>query len=1816
MADTEPSDVADLLAGYQAAGVQLWVEDGKLRYRAPHGVMTADRLARLRACREEIVAALAAPGPGLVAPDPTSRYASFPLTDVQAAYLVGRGGGYPYGGVGCHGYGELVFDGVDPVRLDDAWAALVRRHDMLRAVISADGTQRVLAEAPDYHIGVDDLGAVGPERMSAAVEQTRTRMDHRLYRPDEWPLFDLRLTRAGGRAVLHFSIDFLIADFVSLQILLRELEEAYHDPAATPPDLELTFRDALLAGRAERTGPAAARDRDYWLARVDDLPEPPDLPVLPTGRSPARFQRHAGVLDPDTWAALRERAGRAGVTASTAVLAGYAEVLRRWSRQPAFTVSVTVLRRPPVHPRIGSVVGDFTSVELLAVPRPVAGESFWARAATLQGRLWEDLDHGRFSGVEVLRELRRQRGEALLYPIVFTSSIGVGAGPGPGRSGGGMSRLAYGISQTPQVWLDCQVMEVGGGLTVNWDVRTGVFPDGLVEEMFAAFVALLRRLAADDAAGASADPVPVPSTQLARRPVPDHSPPPDALLVDAFLARARLSPDAPAVLAGGRALGYGEVAELAEAVARVLDGWGCSPGSRIAVEMDKGWEQVPAVLGTLLAGCAYVPLDTSQPPARRERILADVGAQGILTQSWLADHAHRRGIRSTAVDALRPVGPVRCPDGRATDLAYVIYTSGSTGAPKGVMISHGAAWNTVDDINRRFGLGPDDRVLGLANLGFDLSVYDIFGTLAAGGTLVLPDADRRADPSHWAELIESRGVTVWNSVPAQLEMLLAALRADPDRPVGSLRLALLSGDWIPVALPGQIRRHLPDVRLIGLGGATEAAIWSIAHPIERVDEAAPSIPYGRPLTRQSVRVLGDDLRPVPDLVAGELYIGGAGLSGGYWNDPRTTAARYVSDPDTGERLYRTGDFGRYLPDGAIEFLGRADSQVKIRGHRVELAEVESALTAHPAVGAAAVITVGQRPAPIRLAAFVEPAARPADQPPPGVSGADLAAAATTAAADLRAGVDEGQMLAFARQLDRTGLNQMLAALREQGLFGSPEQEHGVAEVLERARVAPRHHRLVRRWLRALADNGLLCRDPATGGYRGAPPVTRDEVAHGWREVVRLLPEVERRTELITYFRTAADHLPALLRGDVDPLTLLFPEGRTEIHEVAYTAMFLSQYVNRLLTSAACHLAERRTQPSPMRVLEVGAGVGGTSVELIPALARYDVEYTFTDVSEFFLNNARRRFAAYPWMRYQLYDMNADFRRQGLLPHQYDLVVCANVLHYARDVGAVLGRLRQLLTPGGWILFIEATRDSYQIMTSMEFLFDEGIGEFADVRREREQTFVTREQWLSVLADAAADTVVSLPDRDPITDQMGMHVFAARFKSDRAWVDRKDLDHHLSGQLPDHMIPSVLQVVDQLPLTGNGKVDRRTLAGWLPDDDRAPAAAADDEPPRPGPEQHIARVWGELLRREGIGRSQNFFELGGDSLLAAQVATEVRQAVPGAADVFYDDLLRMLLENPTVAGLAARLAPGRNGVPGAPGRDRSGEPSPAAAGQAAGPPGSTLPPSVGAARGPLVWLSKPAGGTPVPTVLVHGASGTLAGYQPLVELLPAGAASAGLVVGPGDGYLDVPAGALLDEVAARYTRAVRSAGCPRVRLVGRHFGAVLAAEVARQLVEVGVGVDRLVVVAGGPMPWRDAGEAGAAYLFSQELGVAPALLGLTGGPGDPVTGDGPRWDRLTGPVGGLPPGPVPGLPAEQAFSIFKHSLAGAAASSPLPYAGDITLVRPVTDAHWPTIATDLAGYWQEICLGDLEVVDVSAGYGDCLTVAAGDVARLLTGDGRG
>tara|TARA_R110001606_G_scaffold26447_4_gene85368 strand:+ start:10835 stop:14323 length:3489 start_codon:yes stop_codon:yes gene_type:complete len=958
-------------------GVGLSLDaEGMLRIEMPEGALSGEDIAFLKSNKSEIINVLRQldAGPAAVLlpkahPDPEARFEPFPLTDIQEAYLVGRKGLIDGHKVSTHYYGEYQAQALDVERLEAAFNHLIVRHDMLRAVITDDGHQQILEQVPLYKMARHDLRSLDAHGCDRSLKAVRERLSHQIVCETRWPLFDVELSLLQNGAIhIHISVDLLIADFYSLMLLLREWSELYLAQDHLQAPSKLSFRDYVLAEQRIEQTSLFCTSQSYWMQRAAALPPGPELPRVPASQMPGKnkFVRLAAELPAPLWSNLKQWCKSEGVTPSGVLLTLFGEILARWSNSDSFTIAMTIFNRLPLHPEVDKIVGDFTSSMLFEYARQ-DGRSTAEQAKLAQRQLWADIEHKHFSAVRLIRAMNQTNPNTFNhYPVVFTSALASNSASPADMNWDLLGEEVFGISQTPQVCLDHVVTELKGTLWFHWDVRADIYPTGMIEDMFEAYQDILHSLCGDEASelyeiGFEQERETAAVSKLSQS---DRRPDAHRLLHELVETAAARCPDAVAVIQKDHSYTYDQLMERARAIASLLQARNVKPNDVIGIHTDNRYQQIYCALGVQMSGAAYLPLDTSWPPSRINEILDIANAKLIL-----GENQHKGSVTvlndrnfltiddagnssNYPADALHDVAV--SPD----DLAYVIFTSGSTGQPKGVMIEHAAAVNTILDINERFAITAEDRVLAISSFCFDLSVYDIFGVLAAGGTIVTVDYDftRIPQPEHWRKLVESHRITVWNSVPALMQLLVEITAPDHAvSPLNSLRVVMLSGDWIPTGLPLPIKNLAPEANLYSLGGATEASIWSIYYEIENVDQQWPSIPYGKPLSHQDVAVLSQNQVPCPTYVPGEIYIAGDGLARGYIGRQDLTDASFLIDDRTGKRLYRTGDLGRLLPDGNIEFLGRRDTQVKVGGHRIELSEIEMKLSRLDPVQACTVI---------------------------------------------------------------------------------------------------------------------------------------------------------------------------------------------------------------------------------------------------------------------------------------------------------------------------------------------------------------------------------------------------------------------------------------------------------------------------------------------------------------------------------------------------------------------------------------------------------------------------------------------------------------------------------------------------------------------------------------------------------------------------------------------------------------------------------------------------------------------------------------------
>ncbi|RFZ76921.1 amino acid adenylation domain-containing protein [Lacrimispora amygdalina] len=862
------------------------------------------------------------------------RYDSFPLTDIQRSYFVGRSSGLKMGGVSTHAYYEIE-NNFDIPRLTRSLNKVIRANPMLRAVVNSDGTQQILENPGWYEIKETDLTALTSEEKKEVLREAREEHSHRVFDQSVFPLFEFFAFRlAEDRVRLLAGFDLLIADGISMRILIREIMRVYEDESITLDENGFTFRDYILSAEEMKKSPYYKTAENYWKKQAESFSGAPELPLIHTPKEFEKpvFHRLIHKISIEKWQALKEKISAHSITASTFLMTVYGRILAVYSNRNSVTLNVTVFTRFPFDQAVKNMVGDFTSVMLL----DINGESaaLWEECLNVQRKISENLEHMEYDGVSVIKEVskKQKRVGELLFPYVFTGMIFENE---DGISLENMGELVYSVSQTSQVYLDCQVMTGSEGLSITWDYVQQLFDPVMMERMFERYTCMI------EAAGEGSL---ISERDLA---LVDQYNQTDCdlesvTLLDAFEKQVLLRGSQTALITREGAYTYQMINGLAEKMAAGLKKRGLKSGDKAAVYEYRNARTIAAILAVLKCRGVYVPISPLIPEDRKEYIRENSGYKLEVT----ADLAEE--LMKETEGLLKETGK------EEDDTAYIIYTSGSTGVPKGVVITHREAMNTILDVNRRFKITENDRILGVSSFTFDLSVYDIFGTFAAGGTLILAEDSKNAEELN--RLVSDEAVTVWNSVPALFELLLSARENDEENyfdeisqelevkfeQTQSLRVVMLSGDYIPVDLPDRIRNRYENARVISLGGATEGSIWSVYYPVNEVGQTWTTIPYGYPLGNQKLYILDDHQNICPVGVPGEIAIGGAGVAEGYCNDPEKTSQSFLRLESLG-RIYRTGDMGVLTEAGYIGFLGRRDNQVKINGYRVELGEIESAL---------------------------------------------------------------------------------------------------------------------------------------------------------------------------------------------------------------------------------------------------------------------------------------------------------------------------------------------------------------------------------------------------------------------------------------------------------------------------------------------------------------------------------------------------------------------------------------------------------------------------------------------------------------------------------------------------------------------------------------------------------------------------------------------------------------------------------------------------------------------------------------------------------
>ncbi|CPU46192.1 non-ribosomal peptide synthetase [Mycobacteroides abscessus] len=850
---------------------------------------------------------------------------------------------------------------LDQTRLRDAVAAVIRRHDVLRTVYGVDSAGEPYQlfveefEVPWTAVDLTDLTGDAQDR------QVRALADSEFGRP-----FDLAADRPLRVTLLRLGAeDFVVLlvvhhicwDDNSWEVFFAELSEYYHGRPIQGDAPQFMVVSAA-------TEPSSEADLGYWRQALTPLPDPLELPGAASTYSSRAARRLAVPMPAETAARIEEFAREHSATPFMVLLAAFGVLVHRYTGSRDFVTAIPVAERKS---NAEKAIGYFGNTLLLRTAvNP--DDSFASHVAAVREVCLDAFGHQNVGIDEVVREVNpsRSTGHDGMDELVRLGFSMRKDASGYRLEGVDVTQLDL-AAVSAQLPLSLAIATESSGTIIEFEYQTDVLPQWLVGQLLVHYQRLL------------ADGLSRPEETLARVELFDaeeHSAlldqshgvltrPSAATLVDLLDAAARATPEALAVVSDDLELTYELLQQRSNRFARWLVAQGAGTEDVIALQMSTSVEFIVAMLGVLKSGAAYMPIDPALPEERIEYLIADAKPRIVMRpQEFQVAEAAAAGLADapiTDADRLRPLLP--------DNLAYVIYTSGSTGRPKGVAVAHAAIAEHVVSFTAEWSMTADDRMLQSTSVSFDASLADILCPLSLGAQLVIPKPNPFSDIGYVADLVRRRGVTVLHMVPSLLGSVLLLPEA---RELRGLRHVPVGGE----ALPGEVADKFAtmfDAELRNHYGPTEAVVCSTYMSV-RGPQGNSIVPIGRPNQNVYAYVLDQALELVPAGVVGELYLGGAQLARGYRARPVLTAERFVADPfSSGGRLYRTGDLVRRNARGELEFIGRADEQVKVRGYRIELGEIEAVIGADPRVGHCVATMVDDPQVGPLLAAYVVPA---------------------------------------------------------------------------------------------------------------------------------------------------------------------------------------------------------------------------------------------------------------------------------------------------------------------------------------------------------------------------------------------------------------------------------------------------------------------------------------------------------------------------------------------------------------------------------------------------------------------------------------------------------------------------------------------------------------------------------------------------------------------------------------------------------------------------------------------------------------------------
>ena len=1349
----------------------------------------------------------------------TKSYGSeFALTDVQYSYLIGRENDQILGGVGCHAYLEIDGENIKEDRLKDAWNKLQYRHPMLRAKFTKDGQQVILDKPYSEEIEVFDLSGLDEEMLHSKLLEIREQKSHRKLNINEGQVAGIALAKfADEKSKIFFDVDLLVSDVMSMSIMIRELAELYSGVEFNKLDA-YTFKDYMQNGISESINKL---DKEFWEQKINSFEiERPNLPLKkqPEQIKETKFTRRKKIIKKDEWEAIKNIAASYQSTPSMVLLTAYAIVLERWCNQDKFFINIPLFNRDLENENLKEMVADFTNI-LLVEHETIDDARFLDTLKRINKTFLENVSHSAYSGVQVQRDISKNQGTSVnIAPVVFACNIDYPLETEISRNN--LGKVSHMISQTPGVWLDFQTYIIDGNLIICWDAVDELFPNNLLDDMMESLYELVVSLTQKINWEKKVDVLPNSQKSIRKQDIDGILPLkyPNETLYGGFLRNVKQNPDKVAIIDSEtkEQITYHKLYEISLKIADYLNKNGVEKGDYVGITLPRGSRQIYAIFGILFSGAAYVSIGIAQPNDRRNKIYDQIGIKHIVSdeKTVMDCSLDKNEVKIIDLDTSmenesKLEQPVKISP---YDSAYIIMTSGTTGIPKGVEIMHTSAINTCIDLNEKYKVNAEDTILMVSAIDFDLSVYDIFGMLCAGGTVVTTNEENYRDPDEWLNLVDEYNVTIWDSVPILFDMIVTM--AEGKNRKLPFRVVMLSGDWIAINLPERfyyISKN-DDSIVVAMGGATEASIWSNYLNVPRViPKDWISIPYGRALKNQVYRVVDKFGRICPDYVKGELLIGGVGVAKCYHGDEELTRKKYFEKD--GLKWYRTGDNGRIWSDGTIEFLGRKDTQVKVKGHRIELGEIENALISFEGVKRAIALIIKDGNVN-KLVCFTE------------MTGCEESSSVSLSS-DFEKVIEKykKQNDEYTNFIDESNfkVNKVIFNVMQKcGLFYN-DSYVTVEDVIKKINPIDSLKNLTMSWIYSLCEEGLIKKNNSNN-------YCINKLEYGDEEYHK-----EKDIRLNEYLQVLENYLLEIVQGKVNPIEFFYSNHQK------LSPINLSKLLPWYGDVMECIFS----------YIEIDTEINGKENIILDYDSRDDllsqrISDTFNGCVHLYFDKSLNI----------INKVSGDFTNKNdfeSLENKLDYIIAFNSIHRSVNIKESMKKLKKLLTNNGKLILVEP-KERIRIQDITTSILNNFAG--------YDDNIFNIDEWNSVFYDTNFNCTKQIPIGGSI-----VYILEKGIQH----VDTKTIKAEMRNIVPAYMVPDDIVLIKNMPQNKNGKVDRKKLEEIYKS--KETYGHIFNTTLNGGEMESLKNIWKEVFGYD-IVHGANFYSNGGDSLIATKLAAKI------------------------------------------------------------------------------------------------------------------------------------------------------------------------------------------------------------------------------------------------------------------------------------------------------------------------------------------------------